>query len=185
MTFKPNTLISSSQISVAKMTYSQSVSLLGPEFDDFLFAPIGEEKNGMLLRVVSALARLDLDPWQEAANLARLPRPAATERLTEFIVALSGGPPTDLNSEEVAAGLIARLPPQPASNAPSAEHPGGFGIPASIHPHPFFYLALVLMFLLETLAFAGGPPSTAATNNASAPTPDKVIPQSVSSTGTP
>lgn len=167
------------------MAYSQSVSLLGPEFDDFLFAPIGEEKNGMLLRVVSALARLDLDPWQEAANLARLPRPAATERLTEFIVALSGGPTTDLNSEKVAAGLIARLPLQPTSNAPPTEHPGGFGIPASIHPHLFFYLALVLIFLLNILAFAGSPPSKASTNNAYAPTPGKVVPQSASSTGTP
>jgi hypothetical protein len=167
------------------MANSQSVSLLGPEFDDFLFAPIGEEKNGMLLRVVSALARLDLDPWQEAANLARLPRPAATERLTEFIVALSGGPSTDLDSKEVAAGLIARLPLQPGSNAPSAEHPGGFGIPASIHPHFFFYLALVLMFLLDTLAFAGSPPSKSPTNNAAAPTAGKVLPQSASATGAP
>jgi len=45
------------------MTRSATVSLQRSEFDDFLFAPIGDEKNGMLLSVISALARLDLDPW--------------------------------------------------------------------------------------------------------------------------
>jgi hypothetical protein len=55
------------------MAPSASVSHLGSEFDNFLFASIGESRNGMLLSVLSALARLDLDPWQEAAELARLP----------------------------------------------------------------------------------------------------------------
>ena len=50
------------------MTYSASVSRLGSEFDDFLFAPIGADRIGMLLSVLSALARLDIDPWQEAAK---------------------------------------------------------------------------------------------------------------------
>ena len=70
---------------VVEMTRSASVSRLKSEFDDFLFAPIGEERNGMLLSVLSALARLDVDPWQEAADLARLPRDSATQRLTALI----------------------------------------------------------------------------------------------------
>jgi len=56
------------------MSSSASVSVLGTEFDDFLFAPIGEDRNDMPLSVLSALARLDIDPWQEADKLARLPR---------------------------------------------------------------------------------------------------------------
>ncbi len=39
------------------MTRTAAVGRLGSEFDDFLFAPVAEEKNGMLLSVVSALAR--------------------------------------------------------------------------------------------------------------------------------
>ena len=62
------------------MTYS-SASQLGPEFENFLFAPIGADRNGMLLSVLSALARLDIDPWQEAAQLAALPEETATRRL--------------------------------------------------------------------------------------------------------
>jgi hypothetical protein len=57
-------------------------------FDPFLFAAVGEERNGMLLSVVSALARLDLDPWFEAASLSRLPAAAATERLTSLLSSL-------------------------------------------------------------------------------------------------
>jgi hypothetical protein len=58
------------------MMRAASTPYLGSQFDDFLFAPIGEEENGMLLSVVSALARLDLDPWQEAASLTGLPVPS-------------------------------------------------------------------------------------------------------------
>jgi hypothetical protein len=57
-------------------------------FDPFLFAAVGEERNGMLLSVLSALARLDLDPWFEAASLSRLPAAAATERLTSLLSSL-------------------------------------------------------------------------------------------------
>ena len=44
------------------MKNSATVLSAKSEFDAFLFAHIGEEKNGMLLSVLSALARLDLDP---------------------------------------------------------------------------------------------------------------------------
>ena len=70
------------------MALSVSAPLLGSQFNDFLFASVGEEKNGMMISVVSALARLDLDAWQETANLARLTRPLATERLAGLIAAL-------------------------------------------------------------------------------------------------
>jgi hypothetical protein len=62
------------------------------EFDVFLFEPIGEEKNGMLLSVVSALARLDRGPWREAAELTRMPKETAKQRLTSLIEALPNRP---------------------------------------------------------------------------------------------
>ena len=61
---------------------ARSPGFLGPEFNDFLFAPIGAERNGGYLSVVSALARLDLDPWAEAAKLAKLPVEVATQKLS-------------------------------------------------------------------------------------------------------
>ena len=55
--------------------------ILQREFDDFLFVPIGADRNEMPLTVLSALSRLDLDPWEEAAELSELPKDTATQRL--------------------------------------------------------------------------------------------------------
>lgn len=75
-----------------QMTRCTSLSPLGPEFDDFLFAPIGEDKNGLMLSVLSLLVRLDVDPSQEANILAELPGETATQRLASLIASLPDGP---------------------------------------------------------------------------------------------
>jgi hypothetical protein len=56
------------------VTRSALALLIGPEFDEFLCAPIGADRNGTGLSVLSALARLNVDPWQEATSLARMPQ---------------------------------------------------------------------------------------------------------------
>lgn len=56
------------------VTPAVSVSFFGSEFNDFLYAPIGGAGNEMPLSVLSALARLNLDPWKEAAELSDLPK---------------------------------------------------------------------------------------------------------------
>ena len=96
------------------MTSSATVSVLGSEFNDFLFEPIGEDKNGMPLSVLSALTRLEVDPWQEAAKLAHLPEETAIERMASWIVALPDGP--SVHPTTIAVRLIALLPR--ASNMP-------------------------------------------------------------------
>jgi hypothetical protein len=100
------------------MTRCTSISPLGSEFDSFLFAPIGEDGNSMPLSVLSALARLDLDPWQEAGELARLPREAAAQRLALLIAALPGGPSTHPDHGTIAGRLIALLPHRTGPNIP-------------------------------------------------------------------
>jgi hypothetical protein len=103
------------------MARSASVSIVRSEFDDFLFAPIGEDRNGMPLSVLSALVRLNVDPWQEAAKLARLPGKTATQRLASLIAPLPDGPSAQLDPGTIAARLIARLPRQASSNIPSRD----------------------------------------------------------------
>jgi len=97
------------------MTRSLAVAPLGSEFDDFLFAPIGDDGNGMPLSVLSALARLDIDPWHEASKLAQLPAAAAIERLTSLIAALPEGPSLP-REPAIAARLIALLQRRVGSN---------------------------------------------------------------------
>jgi hypothetical protein len=70
------------------MTLPARFSLLHSDFNDFLFAFIGDQQNGMPLNVVSALTRLDVDPWEEAARLAALPKVLATEALEPMIARL-------------------------------------------------------------------------------------------------
>jgi hypothetical protein len=70
------------------MTCSAVTLSFRSEFDDFLYAPIVEDSRGMCVSVISALARLDLDPWEEAAELAQLPNEIATRKLTSLIAGL-------------------------------------------------------------------------------------------------
>lgn len=107
--------------SVIEMPRTASSSYLGSEFDDFLFAPIGEERNGMPLSVVSALARSDVDPWQEAAQLARLPAEAAAQRLASLIAALPEASAPRWDPGTISTRLIGLLPHTAAYPSPSSK----------------------------------------------------------------
>jgi len=92
------------------MTSASSASPFGREFEDFLFAPIGEDSNGMLLSVLSALARLNVDPWRQAAELARLPVETATRDLAALIAKIPEGPSARPDPTTIAARLVKLLP---------------------------------------------------------------------------
>src|SRR5271169_6412092 len=92
------------------MGHAALAPLIGPEFGPFLYAPIGQDRNGKLLSVLSMLARLEVDPWQEAARLARMSRATATARLTALIGSLPDEPTAGVPVETVAVDLVALLP---------------------------------------------------------------------------
>jgi hypothetical protein len=109
------------------MTHPAPTPRMGREFDEFLFATIGDDRHGQPLSVLSALARSNVDPWQEAASLSRISRNAATTRLTALIAALPDASIAELAVDPIARDLIARLPEResfaPRSHEPSsAEH---------------------------------------------------------------
>ncbi len=79
------------------------------DLDPFLVAPIGEERNGTPLSVLSALARLDKDPWQEAATLTAMTIQDATLRLTSLL-SNAANPPEPAEIARVVA-LLPRTPP--------------------------------------------------------------------------
>jgi hypothetical protein len=105
------------------MTHAALSPLIGPEFDDFLCASIGEDRNGTGLSVLSALARLDVDPWQEATSLARMPREAAAMRMTALIDALPLEPASAIPSKANAADLVALLPKGKTPKVPPSDSP--------------------------------------------------------------
>lgn len=91
---------------------------LGSEFDNFLFAPVAEDSNGLTVSVVSMLGRLNLDPWQAAASLAGLPVELATQKLTALLGRLPGPALQEPESRTLAIRLVALLPRAPKSAAP-------------------------------------------------------------------
>jgi hypothetical protein len=91
---------------------ADSKSPLGSEFDNFLFTPLGEDENGLPLSVVSLFARINLDPWHEAGELAALPVDAAARRLTSSLDTLIDPVLRQANTEAMVRRLLALLPRQ-------------------------------------------------------------------------
>ncbi len=107
------------------MTPATSVTFFRPEFNDFLYAAIGADRNGMPLSVLSALARLDVDPWEEAAELAELSKDAATRRLALLIERLPAGRWAQTDLRAIADRLIALLPRRGSSKVSLVGEPTG------------------------------------------------------------
>jgi hypothetical protein len=103
------------------MTPASSISFFRPEFDKFLHAPIGADGNDMPLSVLSALTRLHVDPWKEAAELSELSKNTARERLASLIARLPGGRWTQTDARTIAHRLIELLPNLDGSKAPLTE----------------------------------------------------------------
>ena len=106
------------------MTAAASVSFFRPEFDDFLYAAIGADRNEMPLTVLSALSRLDVDPWEEAAELSELPKDTAAQRLASLIARLPGGRWAQ-DAKAIADRLIELLPRRSRSGVQASEKAHG------------------------------------------------------------
>lgn len=99
------------------MALRSEYSLGHSEFNDFLFASVGEEESGAELSVLSALARLDMDPWSEAARLSELTREAATSALAATLQSLPDGGWKTSEIRSIAVRLVAHLPRHGSSRA--------------------------------------------------------------------
>jgi hypothetical protein len=145
------------------MTHSALAPLIGAEFDKFLGAPIGDGRNGTPLSVLSALARLDVDPWQEAASLARMTTDAAASRLAALITALPDAPTKDVPAMAIAADLVTLLPKSAGFTIKSSD-----GVFAAIGPQRaqirfvLGALALMAMIAIALSASLSSPPGNGA-----------------------
>jgi hypothetical protein len=129
-------------------------SPLTSEFNEFLFAPIGDENNNAVVTVLSAFARLGTDPWQESARLARLPRQAAVRRLTSIIAELPNGSWPRSEAGTIASRLVELLPRKRVLPvAPRALGRGKLPAPSRIGLVLILVLLGGLIFLLWRIAF--------------------------------
>jgi hypothetical protein len=101
------------------VTLRPEYSLGHSQFNAFLFALVGEEKSGLQLTVLSALARLGLDPWEEAERLSTLSEEAATSSLTARLAGLPNGSWKAADSRSIAVHLVGYLPKRSSSQRSS------------------------------------------------------------------
>jgi hypothetical protein len=127
------------------VSVSQAFPPLGPEFEPFLFAILGQEGNGMPLTIISAIARSGADPWTEAARIAKLPKAAALDVVARMIPDRGGS-----DNAAIANRLFALLPIARGSfvNTPVAR-----GRPSSPLWNPLIPVVLALLFGLALVAY--------------------------------
>jgi len=83
---------------------------LSCEFNNFLYSVVGDASGPMPVSVLSALARHNVDPWQEAAQLAQMPKRAAITRLASMISTVNSEVAPQPRAELIATRLIELLP---------------------------------------------------------------------------
>jgi hypothetical protein len=129
------------------MPIAPSTSALGAIFNPFLFASvIGDAEPP--LNVVSVLARLDVDPWEEAAKLSSLRGEVAADRLASLLARCPAVvlPGPDLGM--LAQRLVALLPTPLAAQARSRDNRIG----AQIGLDPRFIIVAALIFQIAAFA---------------------------------
>ena len=100
----------------------------------------------MLVSVLSGLARSDVDPWQEAAKLAKLPSGAATRELAALISALPDGAAPSSDPRTIAARLVGLLPRPLGFNGMQQETPKG--VRAVMNSRPWWIYVVFMGFVL-------------------------------------
>ena len=113
------------------------------DLNQFLFANIGTEANGMTLSVLSVFARRGADPWTEAGRLAALSKAEAADSLANMIASMPTGHWALPDAIVIAVRLIGLLPARPT-----------VGIRQVARRWPINQIALVAASVALVVAFA-------------------------------
>ncbi|MDU8946687.1 hypothetical protein [Ovoidimarina sediminis] len=136
------------------MTGTKSLNLQPPEFERFLHATIGEDQNGYAVTVLSMLARLGLDPWNETADLVTIGRESAGARLGSLLSRFRDVPTLGSDHGRVARELILLLPEstpaQTFQRAASTVADGRLGSSGAI------WTILAIIFVMFQMFIVGG-----------------------------
>ena len=79
-------------------------------YDLFLYGSVADQGNGTPVSVLTALARGNYDPWEEAARLAGLPADRAERELVELLKGCVGRKLIFTDLESAAKRLVPLLP---------------------------------------------------------------------------
>ncbi|KPQ05618.1 MAG: hypothetical protein HLUCCA12_14605 [Rhodobacteraceae bacterium HLUCCA12] len=121
----------------------------GTPFDPFLFATVGKDLNDNSVTVLSTLARLGLEPWEAASDLASVTRDEARSRLGGILARFSDVPALKADHIAITDRLIELLPAAGCHRSGSAMDGGSSVNKKSIGP--IIGIVLLVLFLVQTL----------------------------------
>jgi hypothetical protein len=141
------------------MTLRRPFRPLRPDWDKFLFSPIGDQINGIPVSVISALTRLGLDPWQEAGRISSLSRCEAVEQLARLIAEIPGMFRPHGEAREISDRLVGLLPKHDDSRAatPQVQIRPRYSRPTLPRSSQFWLACFVLAaaVLVSAIIYAG------------------------------
>lgn len=147
------------------MDHRSRFSTLSGSYDNFLFAPVCEDANGMRLSVLSALARMNVDPWEEATRLAAMPKAIAEKTLLSILDLVSDRSWKSPEAAAIAARLV-RLLPRPGEAAAIAATATANATTATAHRKTYWWVWVGFWVAMSLMM----PHHQAATTNAGAVT---------------
>ncbi len=148
------------------MPSTDAFALKNSGLNNFLFAEVGTETNGSTLTILSVLARLGKDPWDEAARWVRLPKALVVDAIAASISQM----PLDaqaLLDARLTASRLTLLLPVPADTAANVQ-----GFTKSLVTPGWLSLAFLLGALALGVAVNGAwlqPPAAATAGAPAAP----------------
>jgi hypothetical protein len=137
------------------MAASSILNPNNPDFERFLYASVGEDRAGSTVSVLSALARQNLDPWVEAAELAALGRSGAGARLS-LLLSRSREVPRLGQDHQAVAHDLARLLPEHKGRMTSSGDPTPKRVAVSWHTL-LAIMAIIYMLIQTIFSGATGP----------------------------
>lgn len=136
------------------MAYPSVLNPHPPEFDPFLHAFVGEDRNGYAVTVLSTLARLGLDPWNETSELVTLGHDGARERLGALLARFQDVPALASDHETVARDLSKLLPERLTSVA--LQHAASTMVDGRPRPSGAVWAVIAIVFvLIQTFLLSG------------------------------
>jgi hypothetical protein len=139
----------------------------------FLFSEVGLELNGSALTVLSVLARLGNDPWEQAWNWTKLPKAAVIDRLADCIAKMPLCPEALRDAHATASRLILLLPaPERNQRLPPRTEAITSATPKWL-PVAFFY-CIIAVVLAVNMVVMSAPPGVALSSAAHVLVPDAV-----------
>lgn len=140
-----------------QMTGTSILNPHPPDFERFLYATVGEDRNGYAVTVLSTLARLGLDPWDETAELVALGREAAGTRLGLLLSKFRDVPTLGSAHRRIAQELTLLLPE--SKSARSLQRAASTAADSRQGPSGTIWAILAVVFVLVQILFTAAPGS--------------------------